>query len=60
MTTLIKQSGRDQYNKVEYVADSRGDIATLPVDNVLPGSTCLVTEDSSVWILSPSKEWVEL
>lgn len=60
MFTLTKQNGSEQYGKIEFVADDRSDIATLPLEDILPGSTCLVVEDSSVWILSPSKRWVEL
>lgn len=45
-------------NYVALVADKLTDIATLPTKIYAPGSTCLVIEDSSLWILSTEdKEW---
>lgn len=56
----IKQQGDTVQNGViEAVADHRTDIQELPRKwNV--GSTCLVIEDSSVWILGNDKNWHEL
>lgn len=59
MYNIIRQGDTDQYNVVSLVADSRTDINSLPVD-FASGSTCMVTEDSSVWIFSPNKQWKEL
>jgi hypothetical protein len=45
----------------EFVADTDADIQNLPTDStVYPGSTCVVTSSSKVYMLSANKEWVEL
>ena len=57
----IKQQGDTVQNGIiEYVADTRDDIKTLPANLGQQGSTCLVIEDSSVWILDSDKVWHEL
>jgi len=38
------------------VADTIADVDELPTD-FAPGSTCLVIEDSSLWILGNDKLW---
>lgn len=43
----------------DIVADSLSDINTLPTDSA-PGSTCLVLEDSSVWVLGSDRVWHEV
>ena len=58
-----------------FICDTTADIANLPTnlaegipddgqsyekEKIDVGSTALVTEDSSVWILSPNGTWVEL
>ena len=56
----IKQQGDTVQNGImEAMADTRADIETLPT-KWLAGSTCLVIEDSSVWILGNEKVWHEL
>lgn len=59
MYSITRQGDTDQYNVVNLVADSRTDINLLPID-FASGSTCIVAEDSSVWIFSPNKQWKEL
>lgn len=59
MFLITKQNDTEVYNKVEYIADTRTDIAELPT-SVAPGSTCLVAADTSVWILTPQRNWIEL
>lgn len=59
----------------QFVCDTVADVANLPTntkkgtssegqkfeeETVDIGSTCLVLEDSSVWMLSPNGTWVEL
>lgn len=59
----------------QFVCDSLSDIANLPTNKKMGvsvegqafetemidvGSTAIVLEDSSVWMLSPSGEWKEL
>lgn len=41
---------------VALVADYLSDVETLPTE-VAPGSTCLVIEDSSLWILGNDEVW---
>lgn len=56
----IKQQGDTVQNGIiEYVADTRADIDKIPKFGLM-GSTCLVIEDSSVWILDSDKNWHEL
>ena len=57
----IKQQGDTvQTGIIEYVADTRDDIKNLSTKLGQMGSTCLVIEDSSVWILGSDKQWHEL
>lgn len=44
---------------VALVADYLSDVETLPTE-VAPGSTCLVIEDSSIWMLGVDGKWHEL
>ena len=44
---------------VEAMADERSDIDDAPT-NVGAGSTCIVIEDSSVFMLGTDKEWHEI
>ena len=56
----IKQQGDTvQTYVIEAVADTRADIASLPTTWAV-GSTCLVIEDSSVWIIGNDLIWHEL
>ena len=56
----IKQQGDTVQNGViEAIADTRADLEALPT-KWNAGSTCLVIEDSSVWILGNDKVWHEL
>lgn len=44
---------------VSLVADYLSDVETLPTE-VAPGSTCLVIEDSSLWILGNDEVWHQI
>lgn len=44
---------------VALVADTNTDVAELSTD-FAPGSTCLVIEDSSLWILGNDKTWHQI
>lgn len=56
----IKQQGDTVQNGImEFVADTRADIDQIPTKWGM-GSTCLVIEDSSVWILGSDKKWHEV
>lgn len=41
---------------VALVADTEADIQTLPTD-FAPGSTCIVTQGSSLWMLGNDSIW---
>lgn len=57
----IKQQGDTVQNGIiEFTADTRADINEIPTANWVMGSTCLVIEDSSIWILGSDKKWHEL
>lgn len=60
MASMIYKNGdTTQSALVELVADTVADIDSLDT-SYFPGSTCLVTENSSVYILGPDKVWHEL
>jgi hypothetical protein len=43
----------------EYIVDTIDDMQNVPTKCEV-GSSCLVLEDSSVWVLNTEKEWVEI
>lgn len=59
MYNITRQGDTDQYNLMSYMCDNLADIETLPTD-CSAGSTCIVIEDSSVWMLGTDKTWKEL
>lgn len=59
MFAQIKSKDTTSPNVVELIADTASDIDSLPT-YYSPGSTCIVTEGSRVFILNNNKEWVEL
>ena len=59
MFNYISQSGTTSYDVVELVADTRADVTQLPTKHAA-GSTCLVIEDSSVWMLDSQETWKEI
>ena len=53
-------NGEDvQQTVVEIIADTRSDINTIP-KTYSAGSSCIVIEDSSVWMLGNDKTWHEI
>ena len=59
MYNITRQGDTDQYDLMSYMCDNRVDVETLPTD-CGAGSTCIVIEDSSVWMLGTDKAWKEL
>ena len=59
MYSVTANGSNVQSSVVEFVADRLTDIETLPT-NVGAGSTCLVIENSSVWILGTDKTWHQI
>ena len=60
MATFVYKNGVNiQPGVVEIIADERTDIDTLSTDHA-PGSSCLVVEDKSTWVLAPEGHWIEL
>ena len=57
--TIIQQGDTVQTYILEIMCDARQDVETLPT-HWASGSSCLVIEDSSVWVLGIDKEWHEL
>ena len=60
MISMYKQNDNIAAYVSEFVCDTIADIANLPTESVYPGSVALVAENSSVYILNASREWVEL
>ena len=46
-------------NKNIYIVDTREEISNVPTDCEV-GSSCIVLEDSSVWILNTQHQWKEI
>lgn len=60
MATMVYKNGDNtQSSLVEIVADKVEDIDSLDT-SYFPGSTCVVTENSSVYMLGPDGVWHEL
>lgn len=59
MYSYISQGEDIAYNLIQLCADTREDIDDLPT-NVAVGSTCIIIEDSSVWMLNNKRKWEEL
>ena len=60
MFSIIKQSDNISPYVIEFVADTEADVEQLPTISAFPGSTCIVTENASVYILNNEKNWVKL
>lgn len=58
MYRITKNSDETQADIIEITADLRSDVETFP--DAGAGSTALVLEDSSVWVLGNDKEWHQL
>lgn len=56
---MMRQGDTDEYNNIVYCCDTRADVEQLPKE-IGMGSSCVVLEDSSVWMLSSEKVWKEL
>lgn len=59
MYNIIRQGDTDQNNILQYCCDTREDLAKLPTGDGA-GSTCIVIEDSSVYMLDSKGQWKEI
>ena len=59
MVTKTSQSGHVAYGLQEFVIDTVNDLNYLPIDAPM-GSTAFCIEDSSVYMINSSGEWVEI
>lgn len=59
MVSLTHMSGKEVKELREFVCDTDQDIATLPTD-CAPGSTAIVIENGSVYMMNSKGEWVSL
>lgn len=41
----------------EFVVNTKKDIEEINIETISPGSTCIVINDSSVYMLNTDKEW---
>jgi len=62
MISILKQSDNISPYIIEYVADTEADINLLPTDGkaAKPGSVCIVTGNSTVYMLNNLNTWVKL
>ena len=58
--SVIQQGDTVQYNVYNVVCDTLQDKEELPTDKWNSGSTCIVLEDSSVWMLGNDSVWHEV
>ena len=54
MYNITRQGNIDQYDLMSYMCDNRADIETVSTD-CGAGSTYIVIEDSSIWMLGTDK-----
>ena len=59
MYNITRQGNTDQYNLMSYMCDNRADIEKLPTHCGI-GSTCIVIDDLSVWMLATDNAWTDL
>lgn len=59
MFSIIRSSDNTDPYVTEFIVDTESDLLDLP-KQVSPGSTCIVSENGNVFILSVQKEWVKL
>lgn len=61
MYATITTSGKTMAYVMEFVVDNLSDIDTLPIyPDCAPGSSCLVLENSSVWMLGTDNIWKQV
>lgn len=58
--TIYKQNTRVDPYVVEIVVDEESDVEDLPTTKVTPGSVCIVTATSNVYMLNNQKEWIQI
>lgn len=59
MIIITSNSGQTAYGLKSFVIDTKEDLDYLPI-NVSIGSTAFCIEDSSVYMINSSGEWVEI
>ena len=59
MINTISNSGHIAHGLKDYVIDEKADLQNLPID-VPMGSTAFCIEDSSIYMINSSGEWVEI
>ncbi len=60
MISIIRSNDNTAPYVTEFVVDKESDVTDISVKSCAPGSTCIVTENGSVYILSPKRIWVKL
>lgn len=53
----IKTADKSSAYVEEFVVNTDADVALIPVELIAPGSTCIVIENSTVYMLNIDKEW---
>ena len=57
MYYVIRSADKSAPYVTELVADTDADVKDIQVDLYEPGTTCIVIENSSVYMLNTQKEW---
>ena len=58
--TTIYSNGQRANMVREFVVDNKADMNTILTDQLLPGSTCFVINESQWYMLNHSYEWVSV
>lgn len=60
MISIVRSNDNTAPYVTEFVVDKESDVKEISTRSYAPGSTCIVTETASVYILSPKRIWVKL
>lgn len=60
MYTISKNRGDIAYGIQHLIVDNKEDIKTIPTTRLTVGSTVFVIYDSTTYMLSHKKEWVQI
>lgn len=57
MYYITRNADKSAAYVAELIADTDADVQDIPVDLYEPGTTCIVIENSTVYMLNTQKEW---
>lgn len=60
MFTIARNSNKIAYGIKHFVVDTETELEEIPLRNVYPGSTAIVTSKSIRYMLNNKKEWIQI